>query len=146
MFQSLFSYRPFSPYADFAPLVLRLALGVIFVMHGYAKITGFGAAGVSKMLAGIGFPLPTMFAYILMYGEVITGIAIIVGVCTYFSALFQLIVAFVAGFFVHLPKGFSVSGGGYEFVMLIGAAALALVLTGPGKYSIDALLCREKQP
>ena len=132
-------FKKCSPaWTDYGLLALRIAMGAIFIMHGYAKITGFGVAGVSKMLGGIGFPAPELFAYLLMYGEVATGIAIILGALTYWASLFQLVVAIVAGVFVHFPKGFSVGDGGYEFVMLLGAAAFLLLTSGPGKYSVDA--------
>ena len=143
MFTQLLSRRAPASLADIAPLGLRIALGAIFIMYGYAKSTGFGVAGVSKTLGGIGFPAPELFAYILMYEEVVTGIAIILGALTYCTTLFQLVVSVIAGVFIHLPKGFSADDGGYEFVLLIGAVALSLFITGPGKYSVDTRLARK---
>ncbi len=140
MLHALMSRTAPAAWADYAPLVLRVVLGIIFFMHGYAKITMMGVDKVSGMLAGIGFPAPALFAYILMYGETIGGMLLIVGVLTYWVSLFNIVVAFVAGFFVHLSKGFFINEGGYEFILLIGAASVALFITGPGKYSVDAHL------
>lgn len=45
---------------------------------------------------------------------------------------------------VHLPAGFNVAEGGYEFVLTLLAASLALALTGPGAYALDALRGRSR--
>ncbi len=52
----------------------------------------------------------------------------------------------VALVLVHLPAGLWVTAGGYEFVAVLGAAALALALTGAGRYSIDAAALRGRAP
>jgi len=126
-------------WTDIAPLVLRVALGVIFTWHGYDKVFTKGIAGITGFLDSLGFPLPSLFAYILSYGELIFGLFLIVGLLTHWSAKYAIVVGLVAWFMVHLSNGFSVAGGGYEFIMLITAAAVSLMITGPGKYSIDAM-------
>ncbi|HWK88387.1 MAG TPA: DoxX family protein, partial [Longimicrobium sp.] len=55
---------------------------------------------------------------------------------------FQMLVAV---FVVHLAKGFYVGEGGYEFALLMGVASLALALTGPGAYSVDAAIGRRRR-
>lgn len=123
---------------DIAPLVLRVALGIIFVWHGYDKVMVKGVPAIGGFLGSLGFPMPELFAYILGYGELIGGLMLIVGLLTHWVAKFDLIVAVVAFFTVHLSKGFAIAGGGYEFIVLIGAAAASLVITGAGKYSLDS--------
>lgn len=120
-----------------APLVLRVVLGIIFVWHGYDKVFSTGIEGVSGFLGSLGFPLPMMFAYILAYGELIAGALLIAGLLTHWASKFGLVVAVVAFFTVHISNGFSVAGGGYEFIILIAAAAFSVLITGPGKYSLD---------
>lgn len=127
----------FSRWSEYAPLVLRVALGVVFAWHGYDKIFSTGIPGVSGLLDGLGFPLPTLFAYVLAYGELIAGILLIVGFFTHWAAKFAVIVAIVAFSTVHVSKGFSIAQGGYEYIMLIFAAAVSVLITGAGKYSLD---------
>ncbi len=122
-----------------APLVVRLALGIIFVWHGYDKVFSTGIPGVSGFLGSLSFPLPTLFAYILAYGEIVAGLLLIAGLMTHWASKFAVIVAVVAFFTVHMSNGFSIAGGGYEYIMLIFAAACSVMITGAGKYSLDEM-------
>lgn len=124
-------------YGDLAQLVLRVALGIVFTWHGYDKVFNTGIPGVQGFLGSIGIPLPELMAYILSYGELVFGLMLIIGLFTYVAAKFAIIVSIVAFFTVHLPNGFSVANGGYEFIMLIFAAAIAVLVLGPGKHSAD---------
>jgi putative oxidoreductase len=108
-------------------------------MHGYQKVFQMGIPGVTGFLGGLGFPMPTFFAYILAYGELIGGALLIVGLLTHWASKFGFIVALVAFFTVHASKGFFISGGGYEFIILIFAASLYIFAVGAGKYSLDAM-------
>lgn len=119
-----------------APLVLRVATGLVFFMHGLQKLQG-GVAGVSGMLGSLGFPAPDIFAVILIAAEVVGGAALIVGLYTHWAAKILAFVALVALLTVHVTKGFFVSGGGYEFVLLLFAASISLAITGAGKWSLD---------
>lgn len=132
-------------WAEVSPLVLRVALGAIFVYHGYDKVFVKGVPWVVDLLGRLGFPAPTFFAYVLSYGELIAGALLIVGLLTHWAAKFAGIVAVVAFFAVHLRNGFAVSEGGYEFVLLILAAAVSVLITGAGKYSLDAKWMRKDQ-
>jgi len=123
-------------YAGYAPLVLRVATGFVFAMHGYQKFSG-GLAGVTGFLASLGFPLPEVFAVILIAVELLGGIALIVGLGTRVAAKLTTIVALVALLTVHISKGFFISDGGYEFIMLLLAASVSLMLTGGGKWALD---------
>ncbi len=125
------------------PFVLRLALGLVFFMHGYQKVTMMGIEGVTGFLDSLGFPMPMLFAYILAYGELIFGAMMILGLLTHWVAKYHVVVAVVALFTVHLSKGFFISGGGYEFIMLILAASLAVLFMGPGKFSLDEMLFKK---
>lgn len=124
-------------WGDIAPLVLRVAFGLVFFMHGWQKMTEFGVPGVTGMLTGLGFPLPGVFAVLLIAAEVLGGAALILGVFTHWAAKISAFVALVAWVTVHLGKGFFMSGGGYEFIMVLFAVAVSLMITGPGKYSLD---------
>lgn len=126
---------------DVAPLFLRLALGAIFLFHGYQKIFLMGMPAVSGFLGSLGIPLPDIMAYVLAYGELIGGAFMILGLLTHWVSKFNIIVALVAFFTVHVANGFFVSpvAYGFEFIMLIGAASVSMLITGAGKYSLDAV-------
>lgn len=119
------------------PLVLRVALGAIFVYHGYDKVFVKGIPAISGFLASLGLPLPTLMAYLLSYGEFVGGILLIIGLLTYWVTLIDMVIGAVAFATVHMTHGFSVGQGGYEFIMLIFAAAFALFVSGPGRYAVD---------
>ncbi len=126
-------------WGEWAPLILRVPLGLVFLMHGYQKVFSMGIPGVSGFLGTLGFPAPTLFAYILAYGELIGGALLIVGLLTHWVAKFNIVVALVALLTVHASKGFFISEGGYEFILLILAASVSILLTGPGAYALDSM-------
>jgi putative oxidoreductase len=130
-------------WGDVALLIMRVALGLIFVYHGWDKIGTQGMDAVAGFLGSIGFPFSMLFAYILAYGELIAGIMLIAGAFTHWAAKFCVIVATVAFFLVHMKGGFSINGGGYEYIMLIFAASFSLMTTGAGKYSLDGTALKE---
>ncbi len=144
MLKSLLHCKCGDNFSGWAPLVLRVALGLVFLMHGYQKVTTMGIQGVSGFLGSLGFPLPTLFAYILAYGELIGGALLIVGLLTHWVAKYDIIVATVALLTVHISKGFFVSDGGYEFILLILAASVSVLITGPGKFSFDEMWLKKK--
>lgn len=132
--------------AEWAPLVLRLALGAIFIWHGYDKVFTKGISAISGFLGSLGFPAPDVFAYILSYGELAAGILLILGLFTHWAAKFAVVVGIVAFFTVHWKNGFAVGGPayGYEYIMLITATALSVMTTGAGKYSLDRMWRKQK--
>lgn len=123
-------------YAGYAPLVLRVATGLVFAMHGYQKFQG-GLEGVTGFLTSLGFPLAGVFAVILIAVELLGGIALILGLATRVVAKLCAIVAFVAFLTVHVSNGFFISNGGYEFIIVLFAASVSLMLTGGGKWALD---------
>jgi len=124
-------------YGELGILFLRVATGLVFFMHGYQKL-GMGVEGVTGFLASLGFPFAGLFAVILIAVELLAGAALILGVLTRVAAELAGIVAVVALLTVHVTKGFFVSEGGFEFILLILAACVSLIITGAGKYSIDS--------
>lgn len=134
-----------SRWSGYAPLVLRVATGLVFAMHGYQKLTQMGLEGVSGFLAGLGFPLAGVFAVILIAVELLGGIALILGFFTHWAAKLAAVVALVGLVTVHLGKGFFVATGGYEFILVLLAASISLMITGAGAYSIDGIMKKPAQ-
>jgi len=125
---------------DLGILVLRVCLGIMFAAHGAQKAFGlFGGPGVkgfSEMLSGLGFSYPLFWAYLAAYTEVIGGIFLVLGLFTRGSAALLFILMAVAIIKVHLAKGFFLSQGGFEYAFIIASVCIALILLGPGKFSI----------
>lgn len=129
-------------WGDVGPFVLRLATGVIFAMHGYQKLMG-GIDPLAGFLGSLGFPMPAVFAVLLIVAELGGGILLILGALTHWTAKILSVVALVALVTVHLNNGFFVNAGGYEFILLILAASVSLVFTGAGKWSVDQVLAKQ---
>lgn len=119
----------------FAPLFLRVAAGSVFAVHGWQKFVG-GVPGVASFLGGLGFPAPEVFAVLLIAAELGGGILLILGAYTHWVAKVLAFVALVALVTVHLKNGFA-GPGGYEFILLLLAACVSLMITGAGKWSVD---------
>ncbi|MGB0869379.1 MAG: DoxX family protein [Flavobacteriales bacterium] len=125
-----------------AGLFLRLGLGITILPHGYQKISDFG--NMVDLLSGH-YGLPTLIAILVILIEFFSPILLLIGVFTRINALLLAIVLFGAAFF-HLEHGFFMnwlgnqSGEGYQFSLLYVLCAMAAVVIGGGKLSIDAIL------
>jgi putative oxidoreductase len=122
-------------------LLLRLAVGIIFLIHGYGKL--FGNMPSMTMFTGmvthLGFPFPAFFAWIAALAEFLGGIALILGVWTKCVTPFlaiDMLVAFGAVMNLDLNRG------GLEFLLLM--TSIALFFTGPGKMSLGYKLKMKK--
>lgn len=127
---------------DLAPFILRLATGAVFAMHGYQKLTTMGVPGVSGFLGGLGFPAADLFAVILIAVELVGGLMLIFGAFTHWVSKLMVIISVVALLLVHIGNGFFVSDGGYEFILLLLAASISLMITGGGRWSLDKTLLK----
>jgi len=122
---------------SYAALLLRVSLGVLFLMHGvYLKVFVFGMAGMSEGFASMG--LPGWFAWIVMLYETIGGIMLILGIYVPLVAAFLGIHMLAATVLGHAANGwlFTNDGGGYEFTLFWAIACFALALLGPGAHAL----------
>lgn len=131
------------------PVVLRLALGIIFVVSGFGKVLGIGPkasgiAGFTDTLAGLGLPFPTLFAWIVGLVELVGGALLLAGLFTRYIAGILAVIMAVATVFVHLPQGFVVGDGGIEYTLVLTLVSLSLVLSGPGACSLERYLFDEE--
>jgi putative oxidoreductase len=131
-----------------AILILRLFLGVAFVMHGAQKVFGAfggpGIAGVTGMLSKMGMEPSQILAWVLSITEFGGGLCVLLGFLTRFWAAGLVIDMAVAVFKVHLANGFFASRNGFELPLALGVMALVILLTGPGSISIDRAAGIEK--
>lgn len=126
---------------DAALLVLRLAIGAIFIAHGSQKVFGFGIAGVTAAFTHMGVPFAALVAPLVSVLELVGGIALVLGLATRIAGLLLAIDMFCAILIVHGKNGFFLPRG-FEFVMGNMAMALALAIVGAGAYSLDAVMAR----
>ena len=125
-------------------LILRVVLGLTFMAHGSQKLFGwFGGGGMSGtmgMMEKMGLRWPTFWALIAALCEFLGGLLLALGFLNPLGSLGIIAAMLVAISQVHWPRGFWNTKGGFEFPLINLTAALALALTGPGLYSLDAVL------
>lgn len=129
--------------SDLGLLVLRLAVGVVFIAHGWGDASQEGGAGANVAnYRDAGIPLPELTAWFGAYMQFVGGIVVLTGAFTRLISIGFAVVMAGALIFVHpgesLVMGQDGSGSGFAFIML--AASLALVGAGAGRFSIDWVL------
>lgn len=123
--------------------VLRVVIGIVFIMHGIQKLGG-GVAGTAGFFGSLGIPLPQVMAIIVIALELLGGIALVLGLGTRYVAPLLAVTMLVATFTVHLPNGFYAQNGGYEFTLTLLAATVALALAGSGEAALDTMFNRRR--
>src|SRR6266480_6829242 len=115
--------------------ILRVVVGLVFLMHGYEKLFKMGFHGVAGMFGHMGIPLPAVSAVIVTLVEFVGGILLITGLATRVAAGLNAIDMTVAILVVHLKNGFS-GPMGYEHPLTLLGACICLVLAGGGALSL----------
>ena len=126
---------------DRALLVLRVAVALVFIAHGYAKLFMMGHGAVTGFFTQVGIPLPGVAAWGVALLEFGGGLALAAGAFTRPLALLLVCNMLGAIGFVVFPKGFV---GGYELEFLLAAGSLTLALAGAGALSVDARMAARK--
>ena len=121
-----------SNYQLWALSLLRIHFGVILLAHGWLKISVFTIPSTVGYFSSLG--IPSIFAYLVIFGEIIGGIAIILGIQTRLAALCSMPIL-IGATFVHINNGwlFSVEGGGWEYPASLTIIALAILGMGSGE-------------
>lgn len=122
---------------DLGKLILRVALGVLVLLHGIAKLRG-GSAGIVGMVEAQG--LPGFLGYAVLLGEVLGPLLLIAGFHARIGAVLIALNMLVAIALVHMGElGQLNAQGGWALelqgMFLFGAIAVALL--GPGRYSVN---------
>lgn len=122
--------------ANSAQVLLRIAFGVLLLAHGLLKVLDFGIEGTVGFFGSLG--LPAIVAYLVMAGEVLGGVALIVGFRVRTVALLSLPIM-LGALWVHSGAGwlFSNKGGGWEFPLLLVVLAVVIALQGGGTCPIS---------
>jgi putative oxidoreductase len=138
-----------------APVPLRLIIGFGFIEHGYSKLV-HGPETFASILHALGVPAPHLMAWLTILTELLGGFAVLLGAFVPLVSVPMALVLLVAMFSVHWQYGFSsikilaitpagakFGPPGYECDLLYLACLVALVLAGPGPFSIDESLSRK---
>jgi putative oxidoreductase len=123
---------------DTGLLLLRAVIGLTLLAHGAQKLSGLD--GAATAFEGLGFVPGRRSAIVAALAEVGGGLALALGLATPAAASVVFGVMLVAGVSVHLKRGFFLTKGGYEYTLVLGLAGLSVAFSGPGRFSVDALL------
>ncbi len=122
---------------DLAALVLRLVVGVLFILHGLPKIRDMKKP--AAWIKSTGWGWASGFAYPFSLLEFFGGIALVLGLLTQLVSLLFVLEMIATTIFSRVKLGKKLMGG-WEMDLLFLAGALALLLLGAGAWSLDALL------
>lgn len=124
-----------------ALLLLRAALGIIFIFHGYPKLFG-NTRQTMQMFGHMGFP--TYFAFISGVLELFGGCVLILGLFTRIVGLLLAGEMVIALWRVHGMFTNPMAVNNYEFPMALAASAFTLACLGAGSISVDHLIFGSK--
>jgi putative oxidoreductase len=128
---------------SYGATLLRLVLGIIYLMHGYYALTVLGPSGAAAYVQRLGLPLPVIGGWYLIIAHLAGGVLLIIGLWTRWAALAQIPIMVVALLLIHLKQGFFMKGqgmtgaaAGYEFALLVFVATIAQVILGGGALAV----------
>jgi putative oxidoreductase len=122
-------------------LVLRLVVGVTFLLHGVDKLGDL--SGTEELFASLEIPAAGLVAPFVAVVETAGGLLLIAGLATPLAGVALAGDMFVALVTDHIHHGFFAADGGIELVLLLGGASAVLALTGAGHFSADHILTRQ---
>ena len=113
--------------------LLRIHFGIILLAHGWLKVYVFSVAGTVGYFSSIG--LPSIIAYLVIFGELVGGLALVLGIQTKLAAALAVPIVFGAAV-MNSGNGWlhSASGGGWEYAASLTVIAISLAITGSGQY------------
>jgi putative oxidoreductase len=140
---------------SYGPVVLRFAVGTMFVAHGMQKFGMFGGGGLSGTAAyfeSIGLAPGLPLALVAALTESVGGLLLLAGIFTRYASAALIVGTLGSIWFVHLPNGYFLNwaitpgrGHGVEYSLVIVAALFCLALTGPGDLSFDQSRARSAE-
>jgi len=125
---------------DVGILILRLVLGLTMAAHGYNKFFGPGGiSGTARWFDSIGMRPGAFHARVAASTEVAAGLGLALGLLTPIAAAGFVALMLVAAWTVHRRNGFFITKDGWEYNLVLAAAAVAVAI-GPGRLSLDHVL------
>ena len=132
--------------APFGALLLRVSLGVMFLMHSlYLKLVVFTLPGTVKFFESLG--LPGFATHLTIAVEAVGGLMLVAGFKTRYAAA-ALLPVLLGATWVHWKNGwlFTNAGGGWEYPLFLAAATVVQALLGDGAYSVGARVAPTEVP
>jgi putative oxidoreductase len=128
---------------DVGVLILRAVLGLTMAAHGYNKFFGKGGlSGTAGWFDSMGMRPGIFHARVAATTEVAAGVGLAVGLLTPIPAAGFVALMLVAAWTVHRHNGFFIVKEGWEYNLVLAAAAVAIATIGAGKLSLDYVLFR----
>lgn len=128
-----------SPGADAGLAILRVvAMLLLISFHGLGKVPP--SAELIGWIGGMGFPAPTLFAWLAAFAEVGAAALVLVGFVARPAALYMVVHFTIVVLVAHAGDPLA----DRKLPILFGTIVLALALTGPGRYSVDGMLARRE--
>jgi len=122
--------------APYGATLLRLILGIVYIMHAYLALVINGPAGMIAYNVKAGIPLPEIATWYLILAHGLGGVFLVLGLFTRWAALANVPVMLGALLFVHLKNGFWAFKNGYEYVLVLLVASVAVAMIGGGALSL----------
>lgn len=136
--------RVLSTNAGWAPLALRVPVGVILIAHGGQKLFGlfggYGLEGTGQWMDSVGIHPGYLMALLAGSAEFFGGLALLFGLLVRPAAAAVAFTMLVAIFSVHISKGLFMANNGYEYALALLAVTVALLMSGAGRLSVDEAL------
>jgi putative oxidoreductase len=124
--------------------ILRLSLGLIFVLHGWMNIVGGQESFLREMLAMVGWSAPDSLVWLITGLELLGGLALMLGLFAREAALLLAVEMVVAVVLFHLRQGFFIVAVpnaplayGFEYHLALVGGLVCLVLGGPGRFALQ---------
>ena len=125
---------------DLALFILRVVVGAVFVVHGAQKLFGMfggiGLEGTTKIIEGVGLPIPNIFAAVWGFIEFAGGFFLIFGIVARWAASMVLATVIVHLWKINLAYCFSIQNGVIEHSLRLIGACVPLILLGAGSWSV----------
>lgn len=131
-------------YTNFAILLLRVIIGLLFIGHGTQKLFGWfgggGIAGTTKMQENLGIVPAKLWAWVAGLSETLGGLGLLLGLLTPIAAVLIIAVMLMAIIKVHWKNGIWNTNRGFELNLTYLTVAAVIGFGGPGIYSLDYAL------
>ena len=138
--------------SDTGMLVLRVALGLIFFLHGWMNVIAGRESFIREMLIMSGWSLPDAVIWFVTSVELLGGLALILGVLTQWVALILVVEMAIAVALFHLRQGFFIVAipnvplaYGFEYHVALIAGLVCVWLSGPGGWALDGMIAARRR-
>ncbi|WKW31378.1 DoxX family protein [Pseudomonas viridiflava] len=132
--------------AGYGLTILRVIVGIAFIAHGSQKLFGafggYSLEGTAQYMESLGLTPGYLMALLSGGAEFFGGLGLLVGLLARPAAALVTVLLLVAIFTVHIGNGFFMANNGFEYALALLGGALAVLIEGAGKLSLDRLIAR----